>query len=286
MLSSGKLVELGRLVEKEQKKIGVGEARRGKIDSIVSRYAHGAQSHDTGVDVQLAMSRILLHRYANRLAHQEPQLFEDMGPEPKSPLKANSAIADGARAQLYHLFGRPLHFGFDDLCDASNENAELFLQLAGALVSRMETRIIRNLDPALAPSDQQLELVTKATEIIDNWSFPFARKVRGLVDRLAEECKQMTLQPNARLGAGANAVGVPEPEMVDLLNGERELALILKFGVAYGAIIASRDYGQGGKSWCLLELSGPVCLRHGLTLKRGGFLERHVDDLDAIIQRA
>jgi hypothetical protein len=73
--------------------------------------------------------------------------------------------------------------------------------------------------------------------------------------------------------------------MMVLLEGEDELSLVLKFAIAYGAIIAVRNYGQGGKEWCLLELSGPVCLRHGLTLKRGGFLERRIADISAIFEK-
>jgi hypothetical protein len=71
--------------------------------------------------------------------------------------------------------------------------------------------------------------------------------------------------------------------MKALLDGDEKLAVLLKFAIAYGAINAIRDYGQGGKDWCLLELSGPACLHYGLTLKRGGFLERRVADLAKIV---
>ena len=39
------------------------------------------------------------------------------------------------RIQLMHEFGRPYYFGMDVLCDGASENAELFLQLAGRLVT-------------------------------------------------------------------------------------------------------------------------------------------------------
>jgi hypothetical protein len=284
-LPAGKLAELRAAVDRDQKRLNVAQQRREKLQRLVAMYAQGAKSYDTGEDVQLAMLRVLLHRYANRVVQQTPVLFEASDPEPKTPLKADASVADAARIHLHKEFGRPYHYGLDALCDASSENAELFLQLAGALVSRMETKVIRNLDPALTPAQQQSELTAKAAEIIDNWSFPFARKVRNLVDQMATECLEMTHLPHARLGGGANAVGIPEPEMEVLLGGEAELALILKFAIAYGALTAIRNYGQGGKNWCLLELSGPVCLRYGLTLKRGGFLERRVEDLSAITEK-
>src|SRR3546814_9988306 len=86
--------------------------------------------------------------------------------------------------------------------DASNENAELFLQLAGALVARMETQAIRGRSLTLTAPAQQDVLLTKAREIMNGWAFPFARQVRELVDRLAADCGGVSLLPNARLGYG------------------------------------------------------------------------------------
>lgn len=279
VLPPAKLAELRKLIDSDQRRLKILPDRRRKIELTVARYAKGARSIDIGIDIQLVMTRVLMHRYAIRIAGQTPSLFADQDPDPKQPLKAKSSVADAARQILHQRFNRPFHFGIDDLCDASNENAEVFLQLAGALVERMETKAIRNLDPALTPAQQQAALRDKATEMIEGWAFPFARNLRILVERIAQECNEVSQEPNASLGAGANAIALPETEMEELLATESELAQILKFAISYGAIVAVRNYGQGGKNWCLLELSGPVCLRYGLTLKRGGFLERHVGDL-------
>jgi len=222
------------------------------------------------------MARILMHRYANRVQHMTPSLFEDFDPDPKSPLKADAGVAEAARFQLSDSLKRPYHYGISDLCDASNENAELFLQFAGALVARMETRVIRGKNPGLNAAAQESALVEKARSIMDGWSFAFARRVRLLVDAIANECLEVSRAPNARLGAGANAIGIPEEEIQELLRNESDLALVLKHALANGAIIVRRGYGQGGRSWCLIELSGTVCLAHGLTFKRGGFLEKRI----------
>lgn len=281
-LPPGRVRDLTTAVDSDQRKLGVTDERREEIAKLVDGYLAGTDSYDKSEEVRLAMIRILLHRYANRVQHITPSLFERFDPDPKSPLKANSGVAEGARLHLHHTHKRPLHYGVSDLCDASNQNAELFLQFAGALVARMETRAIRNQTPALTAAMQDGALVEKARAIMDGWSFAFAGRVRQLVDTIADECLQVSLAPNARLGAGANAIAVPEEEMKQLLVEESEPALVLKHALANGAITVRRDYGQGGKLWCLIELSGTVCLAHGLTFKRGGFLEKRVSYLNEL----
>lgn len=277
----GKLKELEAAVTREQNQLSISHSRRAALEEEVESYAKGAKSYDLSAEMRLSMVRILMHRYANRVSTQNLELFGD--PEPTQPVKASSGVADGARVHLHHKFDRPLHYGMDDLCDASGENAELFLQLAGSLVSRMETKTVRNQDPTLTPSQQQDELRTKAKQIIGKWSFPYAKKVDRLVDRLANQCVENALLPNSPLKEGANTIGILESEIKTLLAGKGELALVLKYAIAYGAMSAVRDYGQGNKVWCLLELSGPVCIKYGLGFDRGNFLERKVEDLQALI---
>ncbi|WP_029874739.1 hypothetical protein [Rhizobium leguminosarum] len=277
----GKLKELEEAVARDQRKLSISASRRASLEEIVETYAKGSRSYDLSPEMRVAMVRILMHRYANRISTQTLELFDD--PEPAQPVKASNGVADGARVHLHHRFGRPLHYGMNDLCDASGENAELFLQLAGSLVSRMETKAIRNLDPTLTPSQQQDELVNKSKDIIGKWSFPFARKVERLVDQLAAQCVENALLPNSPLKEGANTIGILESEMKTLLSSNDELALVLKYAIAYGAMAAVRDYGQGGKIWCLLELCGPVCIKFGLGFDRGNFLERKVADLQVLI---
>jgi hypothetical protein len=62
-----------------------------------------SKSPDIGEGVQLGMVRVLLHRYANRIAHQTPMLFEAGDPEPRTPLKADASVTDAARI---HRAGR------------------------------------------------------------------------------------------------------------------------------------------------------------------------------------
>src|SRR3546814_19240034 len=107
---------------------------------MVSAYLAGSKSYDDADEVRLAMSRILMHRHAIRLARSTPSLFEELDPDPKKPVKANAGVADGARLHLHSQYSRPLHYGVEALCDASNANAEIFLQFDGALVTRIETQ--------------------------------------------------------------------------------------------------------------------------------------------------
>ena len=278
-LSQSRMHELEAQIERDQRRYEVTASRRASIENLVAGYLAGAQSGDREPEVGLAMVRILMARYANRISDRQVSLFAEYDPEPKTPLKADAPVAEGARLHLHEMTGRAFHYGFDTLCDASNENAELFLQLAGALVARMETQAIRGRSLALPAPAQQDVLRTKAVEIMDDWAFPYARRVRNMVDAIGAECRDVSLTPNARLGAGANAIGILETDIAELLVSNDELALVLKYAVAHGAIEVTRDYGQGSKSWCLIELSGVACLAHGLTLRRGGFLERDLDYL-------
>ena len=191
-------------------------------------------------------------------------------------------MAHGARLHLHHEYNRPFHFGVDDVCDASNENAEVFLQFAGHLVANIETRAIRNNSLPLPPSEQQAILRDKAKAMMTAWSFPYAKQVQRMVESIGAACQKESLLPNAPLGAGANAIGILEDEMLQL-DADDILGLVLKHAIANGAITIERDYGQGGKLWALIELTGTVGLVYGLTSQRGGFLVRKTEYLrDAI----
>ena len=278
-LTPSRLKDLSEALYRDQQKLEITEARRSEIEGLVLTYLAASKSYDDGKEVHLAMSRILMHRHAIRLARSTPSLFGDLDPDPKNPVKANAGVADGARLHLHAKYERPFHYGVEELCDASNENAELFLQFAGALVARIETRAIRSQELPLPPSVQESALVEKATAVMDGWSFPYARRVRAMVDAIGVECLEESLQPNAPLGPGANAVAIPEGEMKQLLSSEDDLSLVLKHAIANGAINVQREYPQGGKLWSLIELTGTICLVHGLTFKRGGFLERNLEYL-------
>lgn len=274
-LSPGQINELEGRVAKDQEKLKIGATRRKEIDAIVDDFISRTKSYDDGPAVSLAMKRILLHRYAVRIARSTPSLFEEIDPDPKTPLKADAYIAHGARLHLHHEYGRPLHYGVDHVCDASNENAEVFLQLAGALVANIETRAIRNKPLALPAREQQSILMEKAKSIMNDWSFPHAQRVRDMVDTIGHDCREESVLPNAPLGAGANAIGILEDEM-EALPFDNELGSILKYAIANGAITIERNYGQGGKLWALIELTGTVGLVYGLTFNRGGFLPQDI----------
>jgi len=275
---AGKMRELEQKVASDQQKLKIGAARRKEIDALVEDYLERTSSFDEGPEVGLAMSRILLHRYSVRIARSTPSLFEELDPEPKTPLKADSDVAHGARIHLHHDFGRPLHYGVEDICDASNENAEVFLQFAGELVANIETRAIRNDELPLPARTQQSVLSDKAKTIMSSWAFPYAARVRAMVDAIGRDCLAESLLPNAPLGAGANAIAILESEL-QALSLDDELGMVLKHAVANGAVTVERDYGQGGKLWALIELTGTVGLVHGLTFKRGGFLPKKVSYL-------
>jgi hypothetical protein len=282
-LSTSKMKKLEELIDKEQRELGIALTRRHKIEALVEGYVKSATSGDLPKEVRLGMVRVLQQRYFKRISQPGLALFGELDHDPRQKLKANSTVADAARIFLHDQFQRPLHFGLQTVCDASNENAELFLQLAGSLVHLMQSRVVRRQPAALSPELQQRTLQEAATQIIEKWQFPYVDDVRRLVESMAQDCLTDTHVPNAKNGAGTNAIAIPEDEFSKMDGGSR-LALVLKYALAYGAIVTVKDYPQGKKEWRLVELSGLVCLRYGLTLKRGGFIQSHLRDFSKRIE--
>ncbi|MCX7318730.1 MAG: hypothetical protein NT113_04265 [Hyphomicrobiales bacterium] len=266
-------------VEKIEASLRITPGRREMLKKEIERYVSGAKTQDTGKEVQAVMLRILMHRYVNQVPQQS--LFEgDLDPEPRRTMTADSDVANGARLYLKHHHSRALHYGMNALSDASSENAELFLHLAASLVDRMEARIINGDPPLLSPENQDKILGDRARQIIQKWNFPFASSIRKMTAAIAKECVDESLAPNAWLGSGANAIGIPQDEFSEAASGKNtEFTQILHYAVAYNAILLRPNYPQGNKLWCLLELGGPVILANSLTLNRGGFLQKRLADL-------
>ncbi len=276
LLPAGKRQQLAKHVDTLQRRYGVSSERRREFEKEVNDYL--ANTDEKGQDLRLGILSVLFERYAKRT---QPGLFEDVSSnaEPSRPLKVNAGVADGARIHLLHSYERPYFFGIDTLCDASSENAEQFLQLAGRLVSQCETHLIRGKEPMLTSDFQDKLLRERATEMVREWNFPQCQLVRRLANGIAEECLTKSLEGNASLGGGATAFGIPQEEFEAIPETHPHLAQVLQFGVAYNALVLAPNYGTKKRFWCLIELGGILLLCHGLTLKRGGFLERRTDDL-------
>jgi hypothetical protein len=226
----------------------------------------------------------MLNRFAKR-AEKHRGLFEtdEVSPQLK-PMDVNAGVVDGACLHLFHQEGRPYFCGFDDLCDASSENAEQFLRLAAVLVEASASQLTRGRSGTLTARSQHTLLREAATRMMDDWNFPHAVQVRQLIDRIAEQCLAVSLQPNAPLAAGANAIGIPQSDFDTLADRHPEFSRWIQFGVAYNAITLVPNYDCKNKAWCLLELGGIPLLHFGLTLKRGGFIETTAAELVGLIR--
>lgn len=277
IISPGKRKRLTDQVEALQRRCGASADRLREIENQIDKYLN--KSKDKGDDLRLAIFSVLLERYAKRIPQRS--LFEEVSDDadPRRALTVDASVADGARIHLLHNYERPYFFGIDALCDASSENAEQFLQLAARLVSQSETQLIRSKDAMLASGVQHKLLRERATEMIDEWDFPHFQQVRRLTDGIAVECLKKSLEGNASLGGGASAFGIPQEEFDAIPSLYPELAQILQFAVAYNTLILSPRHRTKNRYWCLIELGGILLLHYGLTLKRGGFLERDTSDL-------
>ncbi|WP_313480352.1 hypothetical protein [Microbacterium sp.] len=147
------------------------------------------------------------------------------------------------------------------------------------LVSQLETKLIRGSQINLSAREQNRLLRERAGQMIQEWDFPHARLVRALTEEIAAQCVEKSLEPNAPLRGGAVAFGVLQDEFDRIPTTHPRLARVLQFAVAYNAVTLVQGHRTKGQTWCLIELGGTVLLKHGLTLSRGGFLERTVDDL-------
>jgi hypothetical protein len=277
-VSEAKLADLTKHVASIQSRLKITNTRRNELEVVVEAYRKGEPYMSE--DIRLAMLAILMHRYSKRTKGQG-SLFED-DPEPSRPLVANPGVYEAARLHLMYRYDRPFFFGADDLCDASSENAELFLQLSAILVDTVATQVIRSKPAILDAATQHRLLRERARRIIEAWSFPYVDKVRKLVMTIAAKCVETSSQPNGWLSP--NSYGVLQTEFDSLATTSPETARVLQFAVAYNAVLIVPRYDCKGKEWCLLEMGGPVCLAHGLTLKRGGFLEGNTAEFATMIE--
>jgi hypothetical protein len=225
-------------------------------------------------DVVAQAFRILLSRYIRR--RPQAALLEEFDDEGDSkPLAISSGLFEGAEIQLMHTDDRPFYYGLEKIADASMENAEQFLRLMRDLVRALESNAIRagKIVKPLTASAQHRILRRAATDAIELWNFPESDRVRMLTDFIADICVRRTLEPNATLGAGPNAVGILEQDFDTIVTREPRLARVLKYAIAYNALHLKRGHKTKGRTWCLVTLGGMVCLKHGLTLTLGGFID-------------
>ncbi len=278
---SSRLAELSQKVRRAQAELDVHANRLAALRAAVDEFARNRSETEITEAIKLQMTHILLHRYANRV---QRSLFEDDDPDPNRELAVEPSLARGALIQLMHDVDGPYYFGFDDLADASWENAQQFLKLGASIVDVIETRLIRDRRALLlTPAEQTRLLRDVGRQIVAEWSFPRSEAVRRLTDWMGRECLQRTLEPSAPLGAGANAVAIPQ-EQFDALLGERgDLASILKYAVAYNAITIVTNRNVKNRVWAILELGGPLVLMHGLPLDRGGFVPRDIRNIRSAV---
>ncbi len=282
-ISASNLKRLQKKVDSLQQSASIGAETRKTLENEVDKYFSGTSQINHGEDVRLAMLLILLNRFIKRKP-QTTMFDNEQELESSTTIKANSDVADGAKIFLLHEYGRPYYYGIHALCDGSSENAEQFLHLANQLVKASEARIIRGKAEELSSKFQHQLLQKKAEDIIRNWIFPRHAEVIQLCNFIAKQCLEKSLEPNASLGGGANAFGIPDEQFSRVAKEYPDLAQVLKFAVAYSALSIKRHHSTKHRNWTLIELTGPYLIETGLTFTRGGFLERDIKDLSKALE--
>jgi hypothetical protein len=233
------------------------------------------------VDQRLVLTRILINRERKRVP--QTQLFFEEPAEvdetEEDLLNVKSALIIGADVQLMHEYGRPFYYGLDRLSDASDDNIEQFINLAGALINQIETKVIRGRSAQLDARTQHNALTERAVKTMKEWDFPRSHLVKKMIAFIAKKCVEKTRAANAPLDDGANAYGVPQSEMEHLERTYPVLRQVLHYGLAYNAISLRENYQCKRKVWCLIRLGGLPIIEHKLTFSKGGFCEGHLIDL-------
>lgn len=284
-VTPGRLKELQQKVASAQKRLKVPDTQRQTFETQIGAY-WGTKTA-LPEDVASSMLLVMMHRLDVRRRRSGPSLFEnDEEGETDSSVvvAANGAVLEAALFHLFQQLDRPYFFGIDDVCDASSENAELFLQLSAELVETVATQVVRAKPPTLAPGLQHKLLRERGGKIIEAWSFPNDETVRRLVKTIAERCLEKSLEPNGAVIA--NAFGIPQREFDTLAETNVGLARVLQFAVAYNAITLVPHHMCQDEEWCLLELGGMALLKYGLTLKRGGFIKGRVAQLEDFVRES
>ncbi len=275
-LPLGDVREIESDIEKLMRELKVSvEARR----TMESSYPQGLTS-----DIRAGLTRIMLNRELRRTPQRSlfggaPQDAQEV----EEPKRVNRAVATGAELQLLDKYDRPFYYGFDRLAEAANENIEQFVTLASVLVDNLETQIIRGRPPRIDARHQHRLLCQHARNLIAEWDFPYAPRVRHLVSFIADRCLDITLRPNAPLDDGANAYGVLIAELTNL-DPQDDIARVIHYALAYQALVLVEPYDCKGKTWGLLELGGVAIIAHGLPLSRGGFAEGTIAQLRSAME--
>lgn len=279
-ISKTSMLTLRKSVAQTQKKLDIRPVDRDGLETQILDFKKANSD-----EIRLQMLEVMMHRFAIRRGRKAPMLFDYDGDDDSDldiAVAANDGVYWAALFRLHHYYGRPYFFGLNDLCDASSENAEQFLQLSAELVEEVVTQVARGKDSVLTPAKQDTLLRKKGKEIMDGWNFPHVDRTKRLVRQFANLCFEKSNEPNCSVIA--NAIGIPMDEFDSVAKTHPNLASVLQFAIAYNSISLVPNYPCKKKLWCLLEVGGMVALNYGLTLKRGGFVETTVSNIAQMIE--
>ena len=170
------LNELSEKVSATQERLRVSRPHRRTFEGQIQAY-WGCES-PLPVDIALSMLSVMMYRHDVAEAGG-PTLFEvdeESESEPSVAVAANPSVYEAAVFQLFHGYDRPYYYGINAVCDASSENAELFLRLSAELVEGVATQIARNRGRTLPPATQHKLLASVGRRSSTHGIFPMTTR--------------------------------------------------------------------------------------------------------------
>jgi hypothetical protein len=205
----------------------------------------------------------------------------------------SGGLSEAAALFLRQEFNLPFYAGTERLARLASDNIDQHLTVCGELFEEILARATLNL-PLSLDADRQDKIVADASETF--WRniprrLAAGREIQQLLFKIAEICRRDTYRKTAPYPPGATGTAISMADRQKLIDGRwregvpgaEDLYLAMSGAIGHNLLRADLDYAVKGDRWMVLYLNRMLCARFGLPLGYGGFRERKVEDLCALM---